>query len=175
MSFRATIQEKVPGKRTTSPLSPLRESARVRGQTENREVERPTLKNRENKAAGAQARRLALEVAQALDLKKGDDIDILDLRELSILADYFVLGAGFARIQIQALADAVLERVAGGVGRRPRSMEGYEDSGWILIDYGDVVVHLMTHECRDYYRLERLWGDAPRVAWNSESKEMERG
>ena len=69
-----------------------------------------------------------------------------------------------ARVQIQALADAAFEE-ARTMGRHRRSVEGYEDSGWILLDYGDVIVHLMTEESRDYYRLDRLWGDAPKIKW----------
>jgi ribosome-associated protein len=106
-------------------------------------------------------------------LKKADNIDILDLSGISILADFFVFAAGFAQIQIQALAREVLEQTKAE-GYRHRALEGLDDSGWILIDFGDVVVHLMTHESRDYYRLERLWGDAPKVAWKPRSEEMEK-
>lgn len=111
---------------------------------------------------------LAICVARVLDAKKADHVDVLDLRQLSILADYFVFGSGFARVQIRALADAALEE-ARKEGVRTRSTEGYDDSGWILLDFGDVVVHLMTEESRDYYRLERLWGDAPKVEWAAET------
>lgn len=71
------------------------------------------------------------------------------------------------------MADAALES-ARNDGKKPRSIEGYEASGWILLDFGDVVVHLMTHEARDYYRLDRLWGDAPRLDWNTALEEMEK-
>lgn len=109
---------------------------------------------------------LAILLAAGLDRKKADHIEILDLRNITILADYFVLASGFARIQIQALCDAAREE-ARKIGKKCRSVEGYDDSGWILMDYGDVVVHLLTEESRDYYRLERLWGDAPRVDWQT--------
>ncbi|NUN94687.1 MAG: ribosome silencing factor [Candidatus Omnitrophica bacterium] len=105
-------------------------------------------------------------------MKKADHVEVLDLRDLSILADYFVLGAGFARIQIQALADAAVEE-AKKAGFQCKSVEGYEDSGWILLDFGDVIAHLMTEESRDYYRLERLWGDAPRENWKIERGDTE--
>jgi ribosome-associated protein len=91
----------------------------------------------------------------------------LDLRGLSILADYFLIGSGYAQVQVRALADFVLE-AGRAAGAKRMSTEGYEESRWILIDYGDVVIHLMTQESRDYYRLERLWGDAPRVQWETE-------
>ncbi len=109
---------------------------------------------------------LAVALAAVLDRKKADHIEVLDLRSITILADYFVLASGFARIQIQALCDAALEE-GRLIKKKCRSVEGYEDSGWILMDYGDVIVHLLTEESRDYYRLERLWGDAPRVDWQT--------
>lgn len=114
--------------------------------------------------ADQKALHLAVALARLLDLKKGDHVEILDLRGITILADCFVFATGFARVQIQALAEAALEE-ARKAGCRCRSVEGYEDSGWILLDFGDVIVHLMTEESRDYYRLDRLWGDAPRISW----------
>jgi ribosome-associated protein len=107
---------------------------------------------------------LAIGLARLLDHKKGDHVEILDLRQITIIADFFVFASGFARVQIQALADAALEE-AKKTGHSCRSVEGYEDSGWILLDLGDVIVHLLTEESRDYYRLDRLWGDAPKVVW----------
>jgi ribosome-associated protein len=107
---------------------------------------------------------LAVLLAQALDRKKGDRIEILDLRKITVITDFFIFVSGFARIQIQALADTALDE-AHQANLRCRSIEGYGDSGWILLDFGDVIVHLMTEESRDYYRLDHLWGDAPRVKW----------
>ena len=121
----------------------------------------------------AASRNLAANLAGTLDKKKGDEIEVLGLTGISLVTDFFVLGAGFARIQAQALADAALE-AARSDGHKPRSIEGYGESGWILLDFGDVVVHLMTHEARDYYRLDRLWGDAPRLDWNTVLEEMEK-
>jgi ribosome-associated protein len=115
---------------------------------------------------------LAITAARTIDAKKAEHVEVLDLRGLSILADFFVLGSGFARVQIQALADAAREEMRKA-GKRCRSVEGYEDSGWILLDFGDLVMHLMTEEARDYYRLERLWGDAPRVDWKPSPKQGE--
>ncbi len=114
--------------------------------------------------AARKALELAIGLARVLDQKKGDHVEILDLRQITILADFFVFASGFARVQIQALADAALEE-AKKRGHLCRSVEGYEDSGWILLDLGDVIVHLLTEESRDYYRLDRLWGDAPRIEW----------
>ena len=119
---------------------------------------------RKDQGRADRAYELALHLARELDRKKGDHIEILDLRGITILADFFVFASGFARIQIQALADAALEE-ARKMSYRCRSVEGYEDSGWILLDFSDVIVHLLTEESRDYYRLDRLWGDATRVQW----------
>lgn len=120
------------------------------------------------------ARTFARDVAVTLEDSKADEIEAWELVGLSIVADFFVVGSGYARVQIQALADKVLDRGRAD-GTKCRSVEGYGDSGWILLDFGQVVVHLMTHESRDYYRLDRLWGDAPHLDWKKkgESKETE--
>ncbi len=123
------------------------------------------VKNPNKDAEAAQkALDLAVGLARLLDRKKGDHVEVFDLRGITIIADFFVFASGFARVQIQALADASLEETRK-MDYRCRSVEGYEDSGWILLDYGDVIVHLLTEESRDYYRLDRLWGDAPKIEW----------
>ena len=116
---------------------------------------------------------LAKELARAIDNKKGEKVEILDLRELTVWADFFIIASGAVRIQIQAMAEETIRR-AKQCGHRNRSAEGLQDSDWILIDFTDVVVHLMTHESRDFYRLEKLWGDAPRMSWNIETNETEK-
>jgi len=116
---------------------------------------------------------LAKLLARAIDDKKGERIEILDLRGLTIWSDFFVIASGAVRIQIQAIAEEAI-RQAKKSGVKTRSVEGQQDSDWILIDFADVVVHLMTHESRDFYRLEKLWGDAPKVVWNTETNETEK-
>lgn len=89
--------------------------------------------------------------------KKGEDVITLDISSRSAFADYFVLATGFNKIHNKALADAVVEALAQD-GLHPFGQEGYPEGEWILLDYIDFVVHIFTPEARDYYQLERLWG-----------------
>lgn len=105
----------------------------------------------------------ALEIARrsvdaAVD-RQADDIVLLDLRPVVDFVDYFVVCSGETARQVKAIADAIDESQYK-VGVRARVREGDADSGWILIDYGDVIVHIFGPEEREYYRLERLWKDA---------------
>lgn len=106
---------------------------------------------------------LARVAAQAADAKKATDICLIDLTEASDVCDYFVVATAANRRQVDAVVDEVEERVRLNCDERPLSMEGREELSWVLIDYGAVVVHVFVPEAREYYRLERLWGDAPRV------------
>src|SRR5262249_4287482 len=102
--------------------------------------------------------------AQVAADNKARDILILDMRGQTSLYDYFVLATGVGRRQIHTLAeqiDASLRRA----GDERLSIEGYEVSKWVVQDYGDVVVHVFSPETREYYRLEDLWDDAPRIDW----------
>ncbi len=125
------------------------------------------------KSKGPSSEDLARLLAKAIDDKKGERIEILDLRGLTVWSDFFVIASGAVRIQIQAMAEETIRQAKLG-GTRNRSVEGLQDSDWILVDFSDVVVHLMTHESRDFYRLEKLWGDAPKVKWNTETNETEK-
>ena len=105
-----------------------------------------------------------LGCAQVAADNKARDILVLDMRGQTSLYDYFVLATGISRRQIHTLAeeiDASLRRA----GDQRLSIEGYEASKWVVQDYGDVVVHIFSPETREYYRLEELWDDAPRVDW----------
>ena len=86
---------------------------------------------------------------------------MLDLRGITLIADYFLLCHGTSSVHIRAVADAVVERLAKR-GIKPYGVEGYGQVGWTLLDYGDVIVHIFSEERREFYSLERLWGDAPR-------------
>ncbi len=135
------------------------------------ENDRKKVSKAKSKKLGAED--LAKQLAKSIDDKKGERIEVLDLRGLTILADFFVIASGAVRIQIQAMAEDAI-RHAKKCGNKNKSVEGLQDSDWILIDIADVVVHLMTHESRDFYRLEKLWGDAPRISWNTETNETEK-
>lgn len=102
--------------------------------------------------------------ARAADERKASDVTVLDLRGLSTLVDFFVLGGGQSTPQVRAIADHVEERLDRAGAPRPRR-EGGDSARWILLDYGDVVVHILHHADREYYRLEALWEEAPRLAF----------
>jgi ribosome-associated protein len=91
---------------------------------------------------------------------KGEEILAMDLRGIAEFADYFILCTGTTDIQVRAIADAVMEHGKAN-GQRPLSIEGYDQRKWVLIDFVDVVVHVMQPDERKFYGLERLWGDAP--------------
>ncbi len=95
--------------------------------------------------------------------KKALEIVVLDLRGLASFTDYFLICAGTSRRQIETIADEVREKL-GKTKRKPTHIEGYPRGDWILMDYVDFVVHIFTPQSRTYYDLERLWGDAKRLA-----------
>ena len=98
----------------------------------------------------------------ALD-KKAIDLAVLDLQGLSTIADFFLVCSARSTTQADTIAEAVRGALRAG-GVRPRHNEGSAESGWLLLDYGDVVVHVFLEETRGFYALERLWGDAPLVS-----------
>ncbi len=102
---------------------------------------------------------LAADVA---DSKKARDVIILDISELSVIADCFVICSANSRTQVQAIADAVEERLELA-GLRCKGSEGHDEGKWVLLDFGDVIVHIFQEEEREFFGLERLWGDAPRL------------
>ena len=95
--------------------------------------------------------------------KKAIDLVALDLRGVSGYTDYFVIATGNTDRQTKAIHDAVNEGLKKEHGRLPRRVEGPGEARWILLDYFDIVVHVFTPDTRDYYRLDQLWGDVPRV------------
>ncbi|MCZ2079552.1 MAG: ribosome silencing factor [Bryobacteraceae bacterium] len=99
---------------------------------------------------------------RAAEAKKAKDIRVLDLRGITTFADYFVICSGANPRQIRAIADeigAALKKY----GERPANVEGYDNAGWVLLDYGDLLVHVFSDEARSYYDLERLWRQAKEV------------
>ena len=98
----------------------------------------------------------------ALEDKKAIDISILDIEHISTLADYFLIASGTNRNQVQAMADQVQETLAK-VGVYPKQIEGYQSANWILMDYGDLVIHLFDEENRLFYDLERIWRDGKKI------------
>lgn len=101
-------------------------------------------------------------VEAALD-KKAIDLDVLEVAGLTSIADFFIICSGSTERQTQAIADAIDGRIKQEDGINPSIVEGATSGRWILIDYGDFVIHIFTEDCRRFYGLERLWGDAPNV------------
>lgn len=93
----------------------------------------------------------------ALTDKKGEDVVLLDIRGVSPFADYFVIGSGTSERQVRALVAGVQEATKTEHHRRPSSVEGHAEAGWVLMDYGEVIVHLFSPDKRAYYNLEGLW------------------
>lgn len=104
----------------------------------------------------------ALVLAEATERKKSFDLRILDLREANAFTDFFVIATGTSDRHVRALADAAIE-AAEQYGERPIGVEGQETARWLLIDLGDVLVHLFQHDARVFYGLERLWGEAESI------------
>jgi len=105
------------------------------------------------------SKELALQIAKVLDSKKAADVVILDISHLTIIADYFVIASGNTEIQVRALCDELLKSMREQ-GVEARAHEGYRHGRWVVVDYGDVIVHIFHREDRAFYNLERLWADS---------------
>ena len=118
-------------------------------------------------ASGGRAgsREIAVTAARAAADKQAVDVTILDVSGLIVITDYFVICSGSSDRQVKTLVEEV-EQAVREIGERPVRREGEADTGWVLLDYIDVVVHVFAQEEREYYDLERLWRDAPRVEVN---------
>ena len=114
---------------------------------------------------GLTEREVAIRAAQAADEKKADQVVILDMRGLTVVTDYFVICSGQSVPQVRAITRGI-EEALEQEGVRARGKEGVDSSRWVLLDFGGVVVHVFHHADREYYDLERLWADAPRVEWS---------
>ncbi len=106
----------------------------------------------------ADAKDLVQIVYRALDSKKGENIKIIDISNVSVVADYFIIANGSNQNQVQALVDQVQEELYRA-GYEPKQIEGYRTGSWILMDYGDIIVHVFSKEDRLFYDLERIWRD----------------
>jgi ribosome-associated protein len=115
------------------------------------------------------AERRAVIAARAAADKKADDILVLEVGEIIAITDVFVIASGSNTRQVRTICDEVEAALTRDAGTKPRSVEGLDDASWVLLDYADFVVHVFLQETRDYYALERLWTDAPRIAWEPTS------
>ena len=96
--------------------------------------------------------------------KKAFDVIVLDLRSIASFTEFFIIASGSNQRQVQAIADEINEQVKKQLGSRPVRIEGYNSADWVLLDYGDFVVHIFNGESREFYDLARLWLDARKVA-----------
>ncbi|MDE6128143.1 MAG: ribosome silencing factor [Lachnospiraceae bacterium] len=111
-----------------------------------------------------QSKNMARQAIKALEDKKAEDIHVIDISEVSVVADYFIIANGSNRSQIQAMADNVQEML-GRAGYAMRQVEGYNTANWILMDFGDVIVHIFDKENRLFYNLERIWRDGKAIEY----------
>jgi ribosome-associated protein len=102
-------------------------------------------------------------VYEALEEKKGEDIQVIEIKDISIIADYFIIANGTNAPQVDALVSNVKD-VLGRIGYEPKRIEGIRSASWILMDYGDVVVHIFSKEDRLFYNLERIWRDGKTIS-----------
>jgi ribosome-associated protein len=117
------------------------------------------------------SRKLALLCRELADDKKAEDIVILDVRKLSSVTDYFVIASGTSEPHLRAIVDEIADRLREEHGLRPKAVDGTLKAAWVVLDYFDVIVHVMRGDLREHYDLEALWGDAPRVKPRKRSKE----
>jgi ribosome-associated protein len=111
---------------------------------------------------------LAVEAANAASDKKAKDILVLDIRDLTPMADYFVICSATSGTQVEAVARSVRERMSE-LGAHCKGVEGVAEARWVLMDFGDIVVHIFRPEEREFYHLERLWGDAEQVPFEAQA------
>lgn len=111
------------------------------------------------------SKKMAKMAVDALEDRKGEEVHVIDISEISTLADYFVIASGTNINQVQALADNVQE-VLGRAGYMTKNVEGYDTGKWILLDFGDIIVHVFDSENRLFYDLERIWRDGKRIEVN---------
>lgn len=107
---------------------------------------------------------LAKKAAAVLDNKKAMRLNIIDIEKISSLADYFVIANGTGSTHVRSLADELEEKLKQE-GIAPVRVEGYHSNSWVLLDYGNVVVHVFTQEARDFYDLDRLWADGEKISF----------
>lgn len=109
------------------------------------------------------SRKLALLCRELADNKKAEEIVILDVREVSSVTDYFVIASGTSEPHLRAIVDEITDTLRERQNLRPKTIDGTLQAAWIVLDYFDVIVHIMRQDIRERYDLETLWGDAPRV------------
>jgi ribosome-associated protein len=118
------------------------------------------------------SKKLALECRELADNRKAEDIVVLDVAEISSIADYFVIASGTSEPHLRAISDEIADKLREQHDIRPRAVDGTLQAGWLVLDYFDVIVHVMRADVREHYDLEGLWGDAPRVRPRARAKSI---
>ncbi len=103
---------------------------------------------------------------EALSEKKAGDIVVLDIGKVSVIADYFIIATGTNPSQISALVDSVEEKLEE-LDIRPVNIEGIQNASWVLMDYGDIIIHIFSKDDREFYDLERIWADCESIEWDT--------
>jgi ribosome-associated protein len=114
-------------------------------------------KNTDSKSVADNSVALAKTLAALIGQKKGEDIHVFDLRGLSPITDFFVITTALSDVHTKTLANHIIEN------EKPQHVEGLDAASWVLLDFIDVIVHIFSREAREFYGLERLWGDAPKL------------
>jgi ribosome-associated protein len=109
------------------------------------------------------SKKLAALCRELADNKKAENIVVLDVKELSSITDYFVIASGSSEPHLRAISDEIVDKLRDEHDLRPRAVDGNLQAAWLVLDYFDVIVHVMRNDIREHYDLESLWGDAPRV------------
>ena len=102
-------------------------------------------------------------IYDAIDEKKGENIRMLDIKDVTVIAEYFIIASGNNENQVKAIADNVTEELGKKYAMSPKHVEGYNHAEWILLDYGDYVIHIFDKEQRLFYDLERIWRDGKEI------------
>jgi ribosome-associated protein len=113
----------------------------------------------------ARSRQLAVAAARTAEENRGRNVVVLDLRQMTCMFDYFVIATGTSRRQLHAMSEEIDHKLQDELLDQRLGIEGYSESRWILLDYGTVVIHLFDEETRQYFALEELWAEAPKVPW----------
>ncbi|MFM2305193.1 MAG: hypothetical protein RLZZ135_2606 [Cyanobacteriota bacterium] len=109
-------------------------------------------------------KQLAFLAADAADDRKAGDATLIDISQVSILADYLLIVSGYSKVQLRAISSSIIDKLEEDFNRLPLRTEGQNQGGWILLDYGDLIVHIMMPEQREFYNLEAFWGHGETIA-----------
>ncbi|MEG4999025.1 ribosome silencing factor [Microcoleus sp. B4-D4] len=118
-------------------------------------------------ATSDETRGLIVTAAQAADDRKAVDIVLLKVSEVCYLADYFAIVTGFSNVQVRAISQAIADQVEEEWGRLPLRTQGLSDASWVVMDYGDAIIHILKPQEREFYNLEAFWGHAERIDFSS--------